>query len=167
MGEAMGTPAYMPPEQAEGQLDRIGPTSDVFGLGAILYHLLTGQPPYQGDDVLAQARQARIVPAQQRERSVPRALEAICVKALAREQKDRYPTAKALAREVEHWLADEPVEAYGEPVSDRLRRWGRQHRSLVSSGLVLLLAIVVGVCRWACGQWPRSRPGRPDSVIAP
>src|SRR5262249_6192793 len=81
---------------------------------------------------------------------VPAALEAVCQKALAREPKDRYASARALADDVEHWLADEPVGAYPEPIADRARRWGRRHRSAVTGGVVLLLAGVLGL---ALGLW--------------
>jgi serine/threonine-protein kinase len=154
MGQVIGTPSFIPPEQAEGRLDQMGVASDVFSLGATLYALLTGQPPYQGRDVLGQARRADIVPARQRNRSVPTALEAVCGKAMAKRPQDRYPTAQALAQEIERWLADEPVQAYPEPRVDRLRRWGRRHRSVVWAGVVLLAAGVVGlsVGLWAVGR---------------
>jgi serine/threonine-protein kinase len=145
MGQVVGTAGYMPPEQAEGRLDRVGIGSDVFALGATLYAVLTGQAPYHGDDVREQARQARVVPARQRKRSVPAALESICAKAMAKEVQDRYPTARALAQEVERFLADEPVLAHQEPLAERVRRWGRRHRTLVSSLLVLLLVSVAGL----------------------
>jgi serine/threonine protein kinase len=77
MGQVVGTPAFMPPEQAEGRLDRVGVASDVFSLGATLYCLLTGHAPYGGTDVLAQARRGEVVPARQQKRSVPAALEAV------------------------------------------------------------------------------------------
>jgi serine/threonine-protein kinase len=150
MGQVVGTPAYMPPEQAEGRLDRVGIASDVFALGATLYCVLTGQPPYCGDDVLAQARRAEVTPARQRKAVVPRALEAVCAKAMAARPEQRYATARSLAQEVQRWLADEPVEAYREKGSDRARRWGRRHRSVVSGAVVLLLSCVVGL---SVGLW--------------
>src|SRR5262249_41838508 len=77
-------------------------------------------------------------------------LEAVCHKAMAAEPAGRYVSARALGEEVERWLAGEPVEAYPEPLLDRARRWGRRHRTLVTSGLVLLLASVVGL---SLGRW--------------
>jgi hypothetical protein len=124
IGQVVGTPAFMPPEQARGTLDQIGPRSDVFSLGATLYCLLTGHAPYSGADTLSQAATGEVVPAQQRKGSVPPALEAVCARAMAAKLEDRYPTAKALADEVQRWLADEPVSAYREPLVDRARRWG-------------------------------------------
>jgi serine/threonine-protein kinase len=154
MGQVIGTPAYMPPEQAEGILDRMGPQSDVFALGATLYSLLTGQPPYHGDDALGQARRAEWVPARQRNRSVPAALDAICRKAMARRPEDRYASARDLSEEVQRYLADEPVAAHAEPLTDRVRRWGRRHRGAVIAAVVLLLAGVVGL---SVGLWAVER----------
>jgi serine/threonine-protein kinase len=145
MGQVVGTPAFMPPEQAHGRLDQVGPGSDVFSLGATLYALLTGQAPYGGTDVLRQAAMANVVPARQRKRWVPAALEAICSKALAAKPEERYPTAKALAQEVQRWLADEPVSAYPEPWMARAGRWLRRHKTLASTtAAALLLVLVLG-----------------------
>ncbi len=157
MGQVVGTPAYMPPEQAAGRQDQVGTASDVFALGATLYCLLTGQAPYSGTDALIQAAMAEFVPVRQRKRSVAAALEAVCHKAMGGRPEDRYPTATALAEEVQRWLADEPVTAYREPLADRLRRWGRRNRSMVSAGLMLLVTGVVGlsVGLWAVGREQR------------
>jgi serine/threonine-protein kinase len=154
MGQVVGTPAYMSPEQAEGRLDRLGPASDVFSLGATLYALLTGQAPYHGHDVLDQARRADVVPARQLMRSVPPALEAMCRKAMVKPVQDRYSTARALADDIERWLADEPVKAYREPLPQRMRRWGRRNRTMVAAGVVLLVASVLGLGAglWAVGR---------------
>jgi serine/threonine protein kinase/tetratricopeptide (TPR) repeat protein len=146
-GQVMGTPAYMPPEQAEGQIDRLGPASDVYALGAILYELLTGRPPYEGSalEVLLQVRQGPPPRPLQVQRGIPPALEAVCLRAMARQPPERYPTARDLARDVERWLADEPVSAYREPWPVRLGRWRRRHRPLVAGILTfLVLAAVVG-----------------------
>jgi serine/threonine protein kinase len=149
VGQVVGTPAYMPPEQANGQLDRVGPASDVFSLGATLYCLLTGQPPYAGADVLVQAALAEVVPARRRNPRVPRALEAVCAKAMAARPEDRYPTALALAQDVERFLADEPVSAFRDPLPARLGRWARKNRTLVTTAagvlLVALAALSVGL----------------------
>jgi serine/threonine-protein kinase len=154
MGQAVGTPAFMPPEQAHGRLERVSVASDVFSLGGTLYAVLTGQPPYQGEDLLEQACGARVVPARQRKRSVPAALEAVCARAMEKRPEDRYESARAVAEEVQRWLADEPVQAYREPPSERLRRWGRRHRSVVVTAVVLLAAGVVGlgIGLWAVGR---------------
>lgn len=141
-GSAVGTPAYMSPEQACGRLKELGPTTDVYGLGATLYHVLTGSAPFQGkvNDVLQQVIKGQVQPLRARNPAVSRAMEAICLKAMSLKPSDRYPNAKSLAEDVEHWLADEPVSAYREPWTMRFRRWGRQHRTLMTSGTIVLVA---------------------------
>src|SRR5207245_699958 len=104
----LGTPAYMSPEQAEGRVEDVGPATDVYALGAILYELLTGQPPYRGSGMRAVLEQVRQgpppTPARVR-RGVARALEAVCLKAMARSPADRYASPGEVAGEVERWLA--------------------------------------------------------------
>jgi serine/threonine-protein kinase len=147
-GQVLGTPAYMAPEQAEWRLDLLGPASDVYGLGAILYEILTGRPPFQGDDATAVLR--RVVhepPARPRsvDKTTPAALEAVCLKALAKKPGDRYGTAKELAAEVQRWLADELVSAYREPLAARAGRWVKRHRLAVTSGAAAALMALVGL----------------------
>jgi WD40 repeat protein len=135
-GRALGTPAYMSPEQAAGRLDQLGPASDVYSLGATLYCLLTGRAPFTEREpglLLCQVQQGEFPPPRQVKGAVPAALEAICLKAMALRPGDRYPSAKALADEVEHWLADERVTAYAEAWRGRLLRWTRRHKPLVAS----------------------------------
>jgi WD40 repeat protein len=119
------------------------------GLGAILYEVLTGRPPFEGKDtgeVVRRAREAEPPPPRSVWPGAPAALEAVCLKALAREPGRRYGSAAEVAREVQHWLADEPVAAYREPAAARLRRWGRRRRTLVTGVAALLLtAAVAGV----------------------
>jgi len=148
-GTALGTPAYMSPEQAEGRLDLLGPQSDVYSLGATLYVVLTGRAPFDGGDaaeVLPKVQRGEFARPTDVDPSIPKTLEAICVKAMALKQADRYATPRALAEDIEHWLADEPVLAYHEPWPDRMRRWSRKHRTLVTSAAaVLLLAAIFSV----------------------
>src|SRR5262249_42515922 len=102
-----GTPAYMAPEQARGETGRIGPRTDVFGLGAVLYTLLTGQAPYRGSDmtdVWEQAKRGRVQPPRQLNPGVPRALGRICVKALATEPAQRYASVAELERSLRSYL---------------------------------------------------------------
>lgn len=147
-GATMGTPAYMSPEQAGGNMEGLGPRSDVYGLGATLYTLLTNSAPVQGDSVgavLAKVRFGEITLPRQMRADVPKALEAICCKAMALRQADRYDSALALAEDIEHWLADEPVTAYRELASARLARWTRKRRTLVATAAASLLVGVVGL----------------------
>jgi serine/threonine-protein kinase len=108
-GEALGTPAYMAPEQAAGRLDLIGPRTDVHGLGAILYEVLTGQPPFTGADtheVLRRVREEDPAPPRRLCPDAPPALEAICLRALAKRPEDRGTDAGGLAEQVQHWVAE-------------------------------------------------------------
>ncbi len=148
MDSLMGTPAYMSPEQASGQPDKVRPRSDIYSLGATLYHLLTGKAPFAGcgiDELFERLKKGEIPPPRQVKPQVPPALEAVCLKALALRPEDRYQSAKALANEVEHFLADEPVSVHTESLTARLGRWARHHRSLATASAVLLITIVLGL----------------------
>ena len=145
-GSALGTPAYMSPEQARGDHDQLGPRSDVYSLGATLYCLLTGVPPHDGEifDVMRAAQAGDFQPPRRRDPTIDRALEAVCLKAMAAEPDNRYPSARALADDVERWIADEPVSARREPVPARLARRARRHRTAVTAlGLSLGTAVAL------------------------
>jgi eukaryotic-like serine/threonine-protein kinase len=146
-GQALGTPAYMSPEQAKGQAKAVGPATDVYGLGATLYAVLTGRPPLEGPtaEVLEQVRQGKVPPPRAWKQDVPRPLEAICQKAMARRPEDRYDTALALAADIEHWLADEPVSVYRGTLGERWGRWARRHRTVVIAATAVGLATLLGV----------------------
>jgi serine/threonine-protein kinase len=145
-GSALGTPAYMSPEQAAGELDRLGPRSDVYSLGATLYCLLTGRPPFLGDDagmILPQVQQGEFPSPRALDPSIDRALEAVCLKAMAVKPENRYASPRALADDVERWMADEPVAARREPWAERARRWGRRNRTVVmTAGAAVLVALL-------------------------
>jgi serine/threonine protein kinase len=146
LGEAKGTPGYMSPEQAAGNWERVGPASDVFGLGATFYKLLTGRRPFGGETVeemLSNVRGKAVTPPRQIKPLVPRALEAICLRAMHMDPQNRYPSARALADDIENWLADKPVSAWREPWDIRARRWLRRHRTVVTAGITTTLAVVV------------------------
>jgi len=145
-GEVLGTPAYMSPEQAAGRWQDVGPASDIYSLGATLYHLLTGQAPFPGTDfrqTLEQVKQGAFPAPQKLNKEVPRPLEAICLKAMARQPQDRYASALDLAADLDRWLADEAVTAWREPWSVRARRWLSRRRTLVTGVAAALLATLV------------------------
>jgi serine/threonine-protein kinase len=147
-GSALGTPSYMSPEQAAGEIDRLGPRSDVYSLGATLYCLLTGKPPFEGEDVgelLRRVQCGDFLRPGQLAPWVDRALDAICLKAMANQPGDRYPSCRALAEDVERWMADEPVSAWAEPWTRRLLRWLTRHRTGVTGAAAAVLAGVVGL----------------------
>jgi serine/threonine protein kinase len=147
-GSALGTPAYMSPEQAKGDIAELGPHSDVYSLGATLYYLLTGRPPHQGNDIgelLRKVQRGEFVRPRQLEHSVDRALEAVCLKAMATESENRYGSCRALAEDIERWMADEPVTTWHEPFSVRVRRWMRRHRTLVTSTTAVLAFGLAGI----------------------
>jgi serine/threonine-protein kinase len=147
-GSALGTPAYMSPEQAAGELDRLGPRSDVYSLGATLYCLLTGRPPFEGEDVgaiLHAVQRSEFPPPRMIDAMLDRPLEAICLKAMALRSEDRYPRARALAEDVERWLADEPVSACRESFTRRAGRWARRNRSQVIAGGAAVLVALAGL----------------------
>src|SRR5262249_32378179 len=117
-GHALGTPAYMAPEQARGEWDLVGPAADIFSLGAVLYEVLTGRRARHGTsvaEILENAATGKFPPPRKVKAEVPKSLEAICLKAMAHAAEARYATAKDLADDVDRWLADEPVTAYAEP----------------------------------------------------
>jgi tRNA A-37 threonylcarbamoyl transferase component Bud32 len=144
-GEVIGTPAYMSPEQARGRTDRVDARTDVYGLGAVLYELLTGRPPFLAADVKEVLR--RVVeeapePPRQHVADTPPALEAVCLKALAKEPGARYPTAAELGADVQRWLADEAVSVYRDPWTVQAGRWLKRHRIGVTGFVAGTVAFV-------------------------
>ena len=113
-GAVWGTPSYMAPEQARGRRDQIGPTADIYSMGAILYALLTGRPPFKGEtpvDTIVQLLHEPPLPPSRVHADVPPALEAICLRCLAKAPQDRYPTAQALADDLKRYLDGQRVDA--------------------------------------------------------
>jgi serine/threonine protein kinase/tetratricopeptide (TPR) repeat protein len=146
VGAAVGTPAYMSPEQAAGKLELLGPASDVYSLGATLYKVLTGHAPIEGSDIstsLLRVQCGDFPRPRLINTAVPRALEAVCLKAMAQQPADRYPSGRELAEDIQRWLADEAIQAYVEPWQDRTRRWSRRHRTLMT-GLAAALMVALG-----------------------
>ncbi len=142
----LGTPAYMAPEQAQGRHDQVDQRTDVSGLGAILYEILTGRPPFvasKTSEVIRKVYQEAPTAPRQIVGTIAPAIEAICLKALRKERAERYASASELAQEVQRHLADEPVHAYPEPWARRVIRWARRHRTAVSAAAGLLVAATI------------------------
>ncbi len=172
-GSALGTPAFMSPEQAEGDLERLGPWSDVYSLGATLYCLLTNKPPVEGADiaaVLAAVKKGEFTHPRQLDSSIAKGLEAVCLKAMAQKPADRYATSRALADDIELWLADEPVAAYPEPRIERLGRWLRHHRTWTFAAAACLIGITLAATVSATviegGSAEKKKPGRRPKPIS-
>jgi tetratricopeptide (TPR) repeat protein/tRNA A-37 threonylcarbamoyl transferase component Bud32 len=148
VGTQVGTPAYMSPEQAAGRLDELGPASDVYSLGATLYCLLTGKPPFAEsrlDELLGKVKRGEFTPPAVVNPRIERGLDAICKKAMTLRPLDRYPSPRQLADDIEHWLADEPIGALTESLLARARRWARRHRTAVAAACVALVVAAAGL----------------------
>jgi len=147
-GALVGTPAYMAPEQAARDPRGVGPPADVYALGATLFHVLTGRAPYVGSasaDVVEQVRRRGPPRPRDLDPSVPRELEAVCLRAMARRPGDRYPTAQALADDAQSWLEGQPVAAYPEGPFGRALKWGKRHRAVAATAAGALVALLVGL----------------------
>ncbi|MGH7172763.1 MAG: WD40 repeat domain-containing serine/threonine protein kinase, partial [Gemmataceae bacterium] len=143
-GAILGTPSYMAPEQAEGRAHAIGPATDVYGLGAILYEMLTGRPPFESDSSLTTIRQLLgqdPVPPSQLHLKVPRDLETICLKCLEKEPARRYSSAEELAEDLYRFLCNQPIEARPAGWWGRSLKWVRRHPTRTTVGVVVLFAI--------------------------
>ncbi|MGD0093067.1 MAG: protein kinase, partial [Planctomycetota bacterium] len=156
-GQVMGTPAYMPPEQAEGRIKDVGPRSDVYSLGAILYEMLTGRVPFTGENAMQVLRAAlndeplpprRITPA------VPRDLETICLKCLEKAPPKRYVSAQALAEDLGRWLKDEPIVARASRPWEKAAKWAR--RRPAAAALIVVSAVALAVLLGG-GLWYNAR----------
>ncbi|HKM51961.1 MAG TPA: protein kinase, partial [Isosphaeraceae bacterium] len=160
-GVVLGTPCYMASEQAAGRSQEIGPRSDVYSLGAILYEMLTGRPPFQGDTPLETLRQVTHddpVPPRRLQPRVPTDLETICLKCLEKEPRHRYASALSLAEDLERFLNGQPIHARPAAVWERGWKWARRQPSaaalvLVSAAACLLLGL--GVLLY--GQYQKQR----------
>lgn len=146
MGVAIGTPQFMSPEQASGKLDELGPASDIYSLGATLYCLLTGAAAFTSreiDTVLNQVKSGTFPAPLMVNPQVPKPLNAICLKAMALQPALRYQSARALAEDIEHWLADEPVVAYQEDRWEKASRWVRHHQARAQAIAVSVIVIAI------------------------
>jgi len=144
-GQIMGTPSYMPPEQASGQTEHIGPPADVYALGAILYCLLTGRPPFQASspmDTLLQVLEREPVPPHELNLSVPIDLETVALKCLQKESKRRYGSARELAEDLDRYLTGKPILARPVGPAERLVRWCRRNPWLAVANIAAAAATV-------------------------
>ena len=174
-GAALGTPSYMAPEQTAGRAAAIGPATDVYGLGAILYEVLTRRPPFLGEtplDTLKQVQQDEPLPPGRLRPRLPRDLETICVKCLHKEPRRRYASAAELAADLRRFLNREPIAARAVGPIERVWRWSRRRPATAGMAGALALAVVVGLAGigW---QWRRAeheatlaRQGRDQAVQA-
>lgn len=146
-GQLLGTPAYMSPEQAAGEREQFGPTMDVYSLGAVLYELITGRPPFRAEstlELIIQVLELDPIAPQLMNPKIPRDLETICLKCLAKDPRRRYATAAELAADLDRWLHDRPIEA--RPVSslERSWRWCRRRPAIATLSIAVAVAIMVG-----------------------
>jgi ABC-type multidrug transport system ATPase subunit len=141
-GRAIGTPAFMSPEQAAGRLDQLGLGTDVYSLGATLYCLLTGRPPYKGDmaEVLGKVQRGDFPGPRELNPTVSPALEAICLKAMALRPEQRYPSVTALSEDIENWLADRPVSPWPMEAVVEARQLSKTIGPVVVGGLTFKVA---------------------------
>ena len=151
IGDVFGTPAYMPPEQANGETDSLDERTDIYALGATLYELLTLEPPYVGrtvDEVLARARRGKVIPPRRRapHLEIPAELEAIVMKAMAADPRQRYRKVSDLRADVDAYLANEPGSAWSDGPMTRMTKWAKRNPgSAMGSVMSVVLVLVIGV----------------------
>lgn len=160
-GSVVGTLVYMPPEQAQGRMTGSSQTkADIFSLGATLYQIIAGQPPYRGkaSEILPLVRAGQYNSIRAAAPDAPTVLRAICERAMSANPDDRYESPTLLAQDLKSWLADEPIAIVTEPWSTRFRRWARKHPKLISgisaatAVSVLGLSIGLGVVQYQNNQ---------------
>jgi serine/threonine-protein kinase len=154
-GTPMGTPSYMAPEQARGDKAAIGPATDVYALGAILYEMLTGRPPFETEPVAATLQLVLTeepLPPARLNPQVPRDLTTICLKCLSKEPPRRYASAAALAEDLRRFLGGKPIVARRAGPLERLAQWARRRPAALLVGTLLVVIIVLGGAGWLIRQ---------------
>lgn len=158
-GQILGTPAYMPPEQASGRARKLTTSVDVYSLGAVLYAMLTGQPPFSGPtpfDVLLQVVDRQPPAPRQLNRVCPKPLELICLKAMGKQPEDRYQSADELACDLRRFMRGEVIEFPKPTLYQRALTWWRREPILVSHVCALLSVIVIVLISYLCGDGANS-----------
>jgi serine/threonine protein kinase len=148
-GAVVGTPSYMAPEQAGGKAKEIGPAADIYALGAILYELLTGRPPFKAPsalDTLLQVLSEEPVPSRRLQTKVPRDLDTICMKCLDKDPKKRYVDAASLAEDLQRFQSGEAIQARPTSALERGWRWCRRNRALASLAASIVVGLVLSSC---------------------
>ena len=166
--EVMGTPSYMAPEQAAGETSKVGRATDVYGVGAVFYQLLTGQPPFAGETTYETTRMLlNTEPRQPRalNAKIDRDLSTICLKCLEKDLQRRYSSALALAQDLEHWLKHEPIQARRTGILTRGKRWVRRNPMMAIAavslaGMVACLGVIISK-----SDWLRAPPGTGIAVL--
>ncbi|HOY57406.1 MAG TPA: protein kinase [Verrucomicrobiota bacterium] len=145
-GAIVGTPHYMAPELAAGRARQATAAADIYSLGAVLYHLTTGQPPFAGagrEEVLRRVTEQEPPRPRSLNRRLDRDLETICLKAMEKAPERRYPTAEALAQDLEHWLNDQPIVARPVRLPQRALRWSRRHPLAVAAVVCVIAGLAI------------------------
>jgi WD40 repeat protein len=169
-GAILGTPSYMSPEQAQGRRTAITTATDVYGLGAIFYAMLTGKGPFAGDSVLATLDAVRTSPPEPPTKlnpKIPRDLELICLKCLEKDPGDRYPSSGALAEDLARFELGEPVSVRAAGIVERVAKWARRKPTLGAAYSLGLLALILGgVGGVTFRQWRSAVTARDGEVLA-
>ncbi|MEK6234383.1 MAG: serine/threonine protein kinase, partial [Planctomycetales bacterium] len=166
-GQVLGTPCYMSPEQATAKRDLIGPATDVYSLGAVLYELLAGRPPFRGEtaaDTIRQLIDTEPSSPRQLQSNTPRDLETISLKCLEKDPRSRFGTAGALADDLGRFLADQPILARRTGVFARSLKWTRRNPFAAGLISVSLLTVLFGV-GLSVSQWYQSRLTRANDEL--